>query len=81
MVSVDRWSLYKGALVQLKWTMSQPTVVSADRWSLLQVYCITCLIIIIIIIMTYSAQLLDHLTIVPLLLIGTVSFYMNIRTQ
>ena len=26
-VSVDRWSLYEGALVQLKWTMSQPTVV------------------------------------------------------
>ena len=26
-VSVDRWSLYGGALVQLRWTMSQPTVV------------------------------------------------------
>ena len=33
-VSVDRWSSYRGALVQLKWTMSQPTVVSIDRWSL-----------------------------------------------
>ena len=32
-VSVDRWSLYGVALVQLKWTMSQPTVVSIDRWS------------------------------------------------
>ena len=31
-VSVDRWSLYRGALVELKWTMSQPTVVSIDRW-------------------------------------------------
>ena len=28
MVSVDRWSLYGGALVQLKWTMSEPTMVS-----------------------------------------------------
>ena len=27
MVSVDRWSLYGGVLVQLKWTMNQPTVV------------------------------------------------------
>ena len=36
-VSVDRWSLYGGALVQLKWTMNQPTVVSIDRWSYLQV--------------------------------------------
>ena len=33
-VSVDRWSLYRGALVQLKWTMNQPTMVSIDRWSL-----------------------------------------------
>ena len=33
-VSVDRWSLYRGALVQLKWTMSQTTVVSIDRRSL-----------------------------------------------
>ena len=33
-VSVDRWSLYEGALVQPKWTMSQTTVVSVDRWSL-----------------------------------------------
>ena len=33
-VSVYRWSLYRGALVQLKWTMSQPTMVSIDRWSL-----------------------------------------------
>ena len=33
-VSADRWSLYRGASVQLKWTMSQPTVVSTHRWSL-----------------------------------------------
>ena len=43
MVSVDRWSLYRGALVQLKWTLSQPTVVSKRQvisiceWSLRQV--------------------------------------------
>ena len=35
-VSVDRWSLYGGILVQLKWTMNQPAVVSIDRWSLRQ---------------------------------------------
>ena len=33
-VSVDRWSLYEGALVELEWTVSLPTVVSVDRWSL-----------------------------------------------
>ena len=33
-VSVDRWSLYGGALVSLKWPMEQPTVVIIDRWSL-----------------------------------------------
>ena len=33
-VSVEVLSLYRGALVQLKWTMNQPTVVSIDRWSL-----------------------------------------------
>ena len=33
-VSIDGWSLYGGALVQLKWTMNQPTVVSIDGWSL-----------------------------------------------
>ena len=33
-VSVDRWSLYRGVLVSLKWFMEQPTVVSVDRWSL-----------------------------------------------
>ena len=33
-VSVDRWSMYGGALVQLKWTMSQSTVVSMDKWSI-----------------------------------------------
>ena len=33
-VSVDRWSLYRGALVSLRWPMEQPTVVSVDRWSL-----------------------------------------------
>ena len=32
-VSVDRWSLYKDALVPLKWPMNQPTVVTVDRWS------------------------------------------------
>ena len=33
-VSVDRWSLYRGALVSLRWPTEQPTVVSVDRWSL-----------------------------------------------
>ena len=33
-VSVDRWSWYRGALVSLKWTVNQPTVDSIDRWSL-----------------------------------------------
>ena len=33
-VSVDRWSLYRGTIVHLKWAMTQPTVVSIDRWSL-----------------------------------------------
>ena len=33
-VSVDRWSLYRGVLVQLKWTMDQPIMISIDRWSL-----------------------------------------------
>ena len=44
MVSVDRWSLYGGPLAQLKWTMSQSTVVYIDKqvvflceWSLRQV--------------------------------------------
>ena len=32
-VSVDRWSLYRGALVSPRWPMEQPTVVSVDRWS------------------------------------------------
>ena len=32
-VFVDRWSLYRGALVSLRWSMEQPTVVSVDRWS------------------------------------------------
>ena len=31
--SVDRWSLYGAALVQLKWVMSQPAVISIHRWS------------------------------------------------
>ena len=31
-VSADRWSLLGGALVQLKWIMSQPTVVSIDSF-------------------------------------------------
>ena len=34
MVSVDRWSLYRGALVSLKWPMDQHTLLSVDRWSL-----------------------------------------------
>ena len=33
-VSVDRWSLYRGAFVLLRWTMEQTTVVTVDRWSL-----------------------------------------------
>ena len=33
-ISVDRWSLYEGALLQLKWTIGQPTAVFIDRWSL-----------------------------------------------
>ena len=33
-VSIDRWSLYRGAVVSLRWPMGQPTVVSVDRWSL-----------------------------------------------
>ena len=33
-VSIDRWSLYRGTLVLLKWPMEQPIVVSIDRWSL-----------------------------------------------
>ena len=33
-VSVDRWSLYGGASVKVKWTINQPAVVSIDRWSL-----------------------------------------------
>ena len=33
-VSVDRWTLYRGALVSLRWPMEQPTVVTIDRWSL-----------------------------------------------
>ena len=32
-VSVDRQSLYRGALVSLKWPMKQPKVVAIDRWS------------------------------------------------
>ena len=31
-VSIDRWSLYRGALVSLRWPMEQSTVVSVDRW-------------------------------------------------
>ena len=34
MVFVNRWSLYRGAVVTLKWPMEQPTVVTIDRWSL-----------------------------------------------
>ena len=31
---MDRWSFYMGALVSLRWSIDQPTVVSIDRWSL-----------------------------------------------
>ena len=31
-VFVDRWSLYRRALVSLRWPMEQPTVVTIDRW-------------------------------------------------
>ena len=30
-VSVDRWSLYGGRVVSLRWSMEQPAVVSVDR--------------------------------------------------
>ena len=33
-VSVDRWSLYRGVLVSLRWPMNQPTVVTVDRGDL-----------------------------------------------
>ena len=36
-VSIDRWSLYRGTLVSLRWPKEQTTVVSIDRWSLRQV--------------------------------------------
>ena len=36
-VSVDRWSLYRGVLVSLRWSMDQPTVVPVDRWSFTEV--------------------------------------------
>ena len=36
-VSVDRWSSYRGALVSLRWPMEQSTVVTVDRWSSRQV--------------------------------------------
>ena len=32
-VSVDRWSLYRGELVSLRWPIEQRTVVTVDRWS------------------------------------------------
>ena len=32
-VFVDRWSLYRGALISLRWSMDQPAVVTMDRWS------------------------------------------------
>ena len=33
-VTIDRWSLYRGALISLRWPMDQSAVVSIDRWSL-----------------------------------------------
>ena len=36
-VTVDRWSLYRGVLVSLRWPMEQPPMVTVDRWSLGQV--------------------------------------------
>ena len=34
-VFVDSWSLYRGALVSLRWPMKQPTMVFVDSWSAL----------------------------------------------
>ena len=34
MVSIDRWSLNRGVLVSLRWSMEQSAVVFVDRWSL-----------------------------------------------
>ena len=31
---VDRWSLYRSAVVSLRWPMELPAVVTIDRWSL-----------------------------------------------
>ena len=33
-VSVDRWSLYRGAIALLMWFTGQPVVVLVNRWSL-----------------------------------------------
>ena len=33
-VSIDRWSLYRGVSVSLRWSTDQPTVATVDRWSL-----------------------------------------------
>ena len=32
-VFADKWSLYRGALVALRWSVEQPTVASIGRWS------------------------------------------------
>ena len=36
-VCIDRWSLYRGAVVLPEWLTDQRIVVSIDRWSLKQV--------------------------------------------
>ena len=49
-VFVDRWSLYRGALVSLRWLMEYPTVVTIDRWPFYtsdlcrQVHCTCCIL-------------------------------------
>ena len=32
-VTIDRWSLYRSAVLSLKWPMEQSTEVTTDRWS------------------------------------------------
>ena len=40
-VSVDRWSLYRGALVSLRWPMEQPTCSGLSRQVVLIQRCIS----------------------------------------
>ena len=44
MVSVERSSQYRGALVPLRWHTGLPIVVSIDRWSFNRFYCTLSLI-------------------------------------